>query len=428
MDKVALWLGYAVLLAGGVGLCAVCLWLAAEGVWRAWRAWRGFFNIVAAFDALREKQQAAHGVSASDGKTQAGDAPSEAETTSLRGLPGERPVCHYTGKRCAYEGAACTCLLPGFQGTPPTWASEGLRAELDKLPELTKEDKDALLAMACAGLDHAGQLRARKAARGYAVKDRVAISADLARRLLERLEFPGPSWLENRAELAAELRAILASAPKAAVPEVERDAARYRWLREAHWSGSPLCVVADPKNSVKLGVDCPSLGRLDEALDAAMHPTTAKERAMEDVDDEFTASKYGGTADVVIAMSKEIQRLRTLLAQLQVGETAAPAATPAEIKVLARRIAWRFKASSDPHHSDTYTFNEARLLQFANAIVRARTAPQMLTEAEAITIVDGILKEDYREPEPEDLEIIAAIQRAFASKNGLTLPEGGQRE
>jgi hypothetical protein len=62
MDKVALWLGYAVLLAGGVGLCAVCLWLAAEGVWRAWRAWRGFFNIVAAFDALREKQQAAHGV------------------------------------------------------------------------------------------------------------------------------------------------------------------------------------------------------------------------------------------------------------------------------------------------------------------------------------------------------------------------------
>jgi hypothetical protein len=72
MDKVALWLGYAVLLAGGVGLCAVCLWLAAEGVWRAWRAWRGFFNIVAAFDALREKQQAAHGVSASDGKTQAG--------------------------------------------------------------------------------------------------------------------------------------------------------------------------------------------------------------------------------------------------------------------------------------------------------------------------------------------------------------------
>jgi hypothetical protein len=35
---------------------------------------------------------------------------------------------------------------------------------------------------------------------------------------------------------------------------------------------------------------------------------------MNDVDEEFTASKYGGTADVVIAMSKEIQRLRALLA------------------------------------------------------------------------------------------------------------------
>jgi hypothetical protein len=39
------------------------------------------------------------------------------------GLPAapRRPVCHYTGKRCEYEGAACTCLLPDFQGAPPTW-------------------------------------------------------------------------------------------------------------------------------------------------------------------------------------------------------------------------------------------------------------------------------------------------------------------
>jgi hypothetical protein len=35
----------------------------------------------------------------------------------------------------------------------------------------------------------------------------VVIPADLARRLLERLEFPGPSWAEHRAEVAAELRA-----------------------------------------------------------------------------------------------------------------------------------------------------------------------------------------------------------------------------
>jgi hypothetical protein len=35
----------------------------------------------------------------------------------------------------------------------------------------------------------------------------VAIPTDLAHRLLERLEFPGPSWAEHRAAVAAELRA-----------------------------------------------------------------------------------------------------------------------------------------------------------------------------------------------------------------------------
>jgi hypothetical protein len=58
MERAALWIGYAVMVGGGVALTALCLWLAAEGVWRAWRAWRGFFNIMAAFEALREKQTA----------------------------------------------------------------------------------------------------------------------------------------------------------------------------------------------------------------------------------------------------------------------------------------------------------------------------------------------------------------------------------
>jgi hypothetical protein len=46
------------------------------------------------------------------------------------GLPAsnERPTCHYTGKPCEYEGSACTCLLPGFVGTPPTWPGEVRRA------------------------------------------------------------------------------------------------------------------------------------------------------------------------------------------------------------------------------------------------------------------------------------------------------------
>lgn len=49
-----------------------------------------------------------------------------------------------------------------------------------------------------------------------------------------------------------------------------RDALRYRWLRAQHWDDAQLGVVRYPKASVKLGHDCPSLERLDEAIDAAL--------------------------------------------------------------------------------------------------------------------------------------------------------------
>ena len=50
------------------------------------------------------------------------------------------------------------------------------------------------------------------------------------------------------------------------------DAERYRWIRAQHWSGGPLAVVANPKYAVKLGYGCPSLDRLDAAIDAARTP------------------------------------------------------------------------------------------------------------------------------------------------------------
>lgn len=53
------------------------------------------------------------------------------------------------------------------------------------------------------------------------------------------------------------------------LPEIERDAQRYQWLRRQTWYGGPMAVVCNPKESVKLGVDCPSYDRLDEAIDAA---------------------------------------------------------------------------------------------------------------------------------------------------------------
>lgn len=47
-------------------------------------------------------------------------------------------------------------------------------------------------------------------------------------------------------------------------------AARYQWLRAQTWDASELCVVTRPKQSVKLGHDCPFGERLDAAIDEAM--------------------------------------------------------------------------------------------------------------------------------------------------------------
>ncbi len=47
------------------------------------------------------------------------------------------------------------------------------------------------------------------------------------------------------------------------------DADRYRWLRRQHWEKSNLFVIAGGKSRISLGVDCPSLDRLDAAIDAA---------------------------------------------------------------------------------------------------------------------------------------------------------------
>lgn len=56
----------------------------------------------------------------------------------------------------------------------------------------------------------------------------------------------------------------------AMVDELRKDAERYRWLREQSWDAGELCIVSQPKHAVKLGHDCPSLFRLDAAIDAAI--------------------------------------------------------------------------------------------------------------------------------------------------------------
>lgn len=91
------------------------------------------------------------------------------------------------------------------------------------------------------------------------------------------------------------------------------------------------------------------------------------------------------------------------------ADLAEPAAQQApQVLALAHRIAWRYKKSSDPHHSDTYTFNEATLLQFAAALAQypkagdewepIETAPMDGTEFWAYRERDGKMATAHRVP------------------------------
>lgn len=61
------------------------------------------------------------------------------------------------------------------------------------------------------------------------------------------------------------------------IEALELDADRYRWLREQHWNEADIAVVCHPKQSVKLGSDCPSGQRLDEIVDSARLVAIEKE-------------------------------------------------------------------------------------------------------------------------------------------------------
>ena len=46
---------------------------------------------------------------------------------------------------------------------------------------------------------------------------------------------------------------------------------------------------------------------------------------------------------------------------------------------LAHREAWRYKKSSDPHHSDTYTFNRSTLIEFARKLEEQAIAEALVS-------------------------------------------------
>jgi hypothetical protein len=66
------------------------------------------------------------------------------------------------------------------------------------------------------------------------------------------------------------------TAAEARIAELEKDAKRYRWLREQNWNDAPLCVVRAPRYAIRLGYDCPSRDRLDVAIDAALSTLPAQ--------------------------------------------------------------------------------------------------------------------------------------------------------
>lgn len=82
----------------------------------------------------------------------------------------------------------------------------------------------------------------------------------------EASKYAETGWLASAAEDHPQILRRFAELAR----QDEREAAdRYRWLRAQNWNESELCVVADPKRSLKLGCDCPSGKRLDEAIDRA---------------------------------------------------------------------------------------------------------------------------------------------------------------
>ncbi|MDA8485111.1 hypothetical protein NNO07_18755 [Pseudomonas resinovorans] len=111
-------------------------------------------------------------------------------------------------------------------------------------------------------------------------EDHLKVEKELARVTAQRdaILLQAQTWAcEAKAQrsIVHEVGDILGGIPSwgpiaAGVEALRKDAGRYRALREMNWCHGPLAVVADPYSRIKLGSDCPSRDRLDEAIDAAM--------------------------------------------------------------------------------------------------------------------------------------------------------------
>lgn len=155
------------------------------------------------------------------------------------------------------------------------WASEVEAARAS--PADTRSERERFWAwVEDCGCDTDGAWSAwqARASLPAAVKDSLTARPDDLHAAIMNLPIGTPGWAGNDLLLYKEghrdarhaAAELVCARPDAALL---KDAERYRWLREQYWNDGALCVVATPKVAVKLGHDCPSLERLDAAIDAA---------------------------------------------------------------------------------------------------------------------------------------------------------------
>jgi FtsZ-binding cell division protein ZapB len=130
---------------------------------------------------------------------------------------------------------------------------------------------------------YCNNLEEAKANAAFALEAVNAHAALVAR--VAELEEENASWQQACGDIKEKcdtLHAELATL-KSECERLRVDAERYRKLRMWDWFDGPLCVLRDPKKvfarGSALGADCPSQSRLDEAIDAALNPTSSAKEA-----------------------------------------------------------------------------------------------------------------------------------------------------
>jgi len=115
-----------------------------------------------------------------------------------------------------------------------------------------------------------GQLLVQDRKDALAERDQLKAANDRQRLDIEAWRLTVNAERTNSAAYRGELNRLKGPDFTEELAALRKDAERYRWLRLADWWRSPICVIRNPKEQAKLGTDCPTGERLDDAIDAAI--------------------------------------------------------------------------------------------------------------------------------------------------------------